>query len=205
MAALSAVAVLACVRRLLGHRTGADAQARVGRTDVALVAALAYALCTPVWSTASQAMWSHTPTVLGYSVALWGLTWIARATRWRRRDCDRPGLDRPRGPATASAAALLVVFMWSRRGARAWRSGETLDGARIREAATSVRLWRLPCPCWAWPTTSGCSVILAAGPRLAASGSCRLTARRCGRNASKTEGDELRADGKGGAAAAGGD
>ena len=126
MAALSAVAVLACVRRLLGHRTGADAQARVGRTDVALVAALAYALCTPVWSTASQAMWSHTPTVLGYSVALWGLT--ARRAGVAGTAIGLAWIARP---ATASAAALLVVFMWH----RAWRSGETLDGARIREAA----------------------------------------------------------------------
>ena len=61
MAALSAVALLACVRRMLCRESEGTSRRRLDDTNVALMAALAYALGTPVWSTASQAMWSHTP------------------------------------------------------------------------------------------------------------------------------------------------
>ena len=124
MAALSAVAVLACVRRMRGQVEEGGSGRWPGH--VALMAALAYALGTSVWSTASQAMWSHTPAVLGYAVALWGLmahrggmagtaiglAWVAR-------------------PATAPAAVLLIAFAWH----RAWRDGHPPRGPRAGEAS----------------------------------------------------------------------
>ncbi len=126
MAALSAVALLACVRRMLCRESEGTSRRRLDDTNVALMAALAYALGTPVWSTASQAMWSHTPAVLGYAVALWGLT------------ASRSGIAGPAigvawvaRPATAPAAVLLIAFAWH----RAWRDGHLWSGTRAGEAS----------------------------------------------------------------------
>jgi hypothetical protein len=76
LAALSALAVLAASKRIMratGTLTPTDRD--IDRENrVAIAAALAYGLGTSVWSTASLAMWTHTPAVFGYSVALWALT-----------------------------------------------------------------------------------------------------------------------------------
>jgi hypothetical protein len=63
IAALSAIVLFAAAKRLVSDDGG----------RIALLAAVAYALGTSIWSTASQAMWTHTPAVLGYAVALWAL------------------------------------------------------------------------------------------------------------------------------------
>lgn len=92
MAALSALAVFGAARRVLrATRTSSlSADAGHGReTRVALLAAIAYGLGTSIWSTASLGMWTHTPAVLGFAMALWALT------------ASRPGLA---GVAVAAAA-----------------------------------------------------------------------------------------------------
>ena len=85
-------------------------------TRLALFAAIAYGLGTSVWSTASLAMWTHTPAVLGFAMALWALTvgragvaGVAVAAAWFAR------------PATAPAVALLGLYLLH----RAWRESAT--------------------------------------------------------------------------------
>ena len=76
LAALSALAVFAASKRLLrAMGRSAPSDRDINRENrVAIAAALAYGLGTSVWSTASLAMWTHTPAVFGYAVALWALT-----------------------------------------------------------------------------------------------------------------------------------
>ena len=108
LAALSALAVFAASKRLL--RATGTSKPTVRDIDrenlVAIAAALTYGLGTSVWSTASLALWTHTPAVLGYSVALWALT------------AGRPGVAGTAAaaaviarPATVSAIALLGMFL----------------------------------------------------------------------------------------------
>ncbi|RPI55947.1 MAG: hypothetical protein EHM55_06305, partial [Acidobacteria bacterium] len=105
MVALSAVALYRASRRVLGS---APVSERAADRDtphadrVALLAAITYGLATSVWSTASLALWTHTPAVLGFAMALWALTagrtgfaGVAAATACFAR------------PATAPAGALL--------------------------------------------------------------------------------------------------
>ena len=93
MAAIAALAMFAATRRVLlaaaGTDDGQDAptpEASRLAHRVALGAALAFGLGTSVWSTASQAMWAHTPALLGYAVALWAL---GDRCVGRRRHCCR--------------------------------------------------------------------------------------------------------------------
>lgn len=125
MAALSALAIFAAVNRLL-----TDA----GRPSesVAFVAALAYGLTTSVWSTASLALWSHTPAILGYAVALWAL--CAGWTGTAGFSAAAAAMSRP---ATAPAAVLLMLFAVH----RAYRHGsldEWLGAARGLAVAALV-------------------------------------------------------------------
>jgi hypothetical protein len=96
IAALSAVAVFAAAKRFVGD----------DHVQIALLAAVAYALGTSIWSAASLAMWTHTPAVLGYAVAIWALT------------VSRPSIAGVAAaaaafarPATAPAAALLGMYL----------------------------------------------------------------------------------------------
>jgi hypothetical protein len=108
MAALSAVVLFSAARRLLeamaGGRDGTRDVDYQGR--VAMLSAVAFGLATSVWSTASLAMWTHTPAVLGYAVALWAFT------------CARPGLAGAAvaaawfaRPATAPAVAVMGLYV----------------------------------------------------------------------------------------------
>ena len=63
IAALSAVVLFATAKRVVKN----------DGLRITLFTAVSYALGTSIWSTASQAMWTHTPAVLGYAVALWAL------------------------------------------------------------------------------------------------------------------------------------
>ena len=108
MAALSALAVFGASRRVLAATSASRFDDRVGdrETRAALLAAIAYGLGTSVWSTASLAIWTHTPAVLGYAVALWALT------------ANRAGLAGAAAaaaviarPATAPAAAVLGMYL----------------------------------------------------------------------------------------------
>ena len=98
MAALSALLVLAVTRRVM------ELMAQPGLV-VPFVAALAYGLGTSVWSTASQGLWSHTPTLLGYVLGLWAL--LAGWWGWAGVAVVASVLARP---ATAPAAAALVAY-----------------------------------------------------------------------------------------------
>ncbi|MFQ5743794.1 MAG: hypothetical protein ACE5HV_09430 [Acidobacteriota bacterium] len=128
MAAASAVMILATTRRLLQRsrpdrpnnsednlRTGAAAGPAMTTSmeRVALLATLTYALCTPVWSIASQGLWSHAPAVLCLALGLWGLLSghmiLAGLTT---------GAAAVARPATVPAAALLVLYVAH----RAWRN-----------------------------------------------------------------------------------
>jgi hypothetical protein len=64
IAALSAIVLFAAAKQIVGDQ----------HRRTAMFAAVTYALGTSIWSTASQAMWTHTPAVLGYAVAIWALT-----------------------------------------------------------------------------------------------------------------------------------
>jgi hypothetical protein len=100
MAALSALAVFAGSRRFL-RATDAPSQTRI-----AVLAAIAYGAGTSIWSTASLAMWTHTPAVLGYALAIWGLT--AGAPVVAGAAAAAAVVARP---ATAGAAVLLTMYL----------------------------------------------------------------------------------------------
>lgn len=132
MTALSALALFGAVRRAACWMEGSAAQVewdvsspgpgRLPRHDrVALAATLVYGLATSVWSTASQALWSHTPTVLGYAVSLWAISVGAFGV------CGvAAGAAAVARPATAPAAALVVIcachVAWRRAAERGWAS-----------------------------------------------------------------------------------
>jgi hypothetical protein len=117
MVALSAVMLFHASRRLLSATLTSAAHNSEYATRVAFVAAIAYGLATSVWSTASLAMWTHTPAVLGFAVALWALTagrpgvaGVAAAGAWFSR------------PATAPAVALLGLYLLHRTAHAGWTS-----------------------------------------------------------------------------------
>ena len=122
MAALSAVMIFLGSKRLLVVLHGAvdSDRSHSDLARIALLAAIAYGLATSVWSTASLAIWTHTPAVLGFAVALWALT------------AGHPGLAGAAlaaacfaRPATAPVAALLGLYLIH----RAWRHGWTSTAA----------------------------------------------------------------------------
>ena len=122
MAALSAVMIFLGSKRLLVVLHGAvdSDRSHSDLARIALLAAIAYGLATSVWSTASLAIWTHTPAVLGFAVALWALT------------AGHPGLAGAAlaaacfaRPATAPVAALLGLYLMH----RAWRHGWTSTAA----------------------------------------------------------------------------
>jgi hypothetical protein len=108
MAALSALAVFGASRRLLGATTVSRPDDRDGDLDMraAVFAAVAYGLGTSVWSTASLAIWTHTPAVLGYALALWALT--ANRVGIAGTAVAAAVLARP---ATAPAAMFLTMYL----------------------------------------------------------------------------------------------
>jgi hypothetical protein len=117
MVALSAVVLFRASRRLLSATLTSDAHGVEYATPVAFIGAIAFGLGTPAWSTASLAMWTHTPTVLGFAIALWALTMgrpgvagVAAAAAWFSR------------PATAPAAALLGLYLLHRTVRAGWTS-----------------------------------------------------------------------------------
>ena len=129
MVALSALAIFYASRRvLLACRSDAGSReqdpAYIDR--VAMFAAVTYGLATPVWSTASLAMWTHTPAVLGFAVALWaltagrtGLAGVAAAAACFAR------------PATAPALAFLGLFLLHRMWRDGWRATGTGSRADV--------------------------------------------------------------------------
>ncbi len=137
MVALSAVLIFGAARRLV-IATGRD-EGHASR--LALFAALAYGLGTSVWSTASLAMWTHTPAVLGFAMALWALTvgragvaGVAVAAAWFAR------------PATAPAVALLGLYLvhraWRERSTSTWMAaaGSRADVLRFSAGAALTAL-----------------------------------------------------------------
>ena len=134
MAALSALLVFAASRRVLGV-FGLDGDTC---NRAALLAAIAYGLGTPVWSTASLAMWTHTPAVLGYAGAIWAL--IAGLPTAAGIAAAAAVIARP---ATAPAAALLGLYLVHRiagrsRENREARRASVRDMLRFAGAATIV-------------------------------------------------------------------
>ncbi len=121
MAALSAILVFRASKRLLQSLeitlaypgTDADRSERI-----AMLAAVAYGLGTSIWSTASLAMWTHTPAVLAFSVALVALTTgrsgiagLAAASAVFARQ------------ATAPAVGLVGLYLVHRQLRATWHSG----------------------------------------------------------------------------------
>lgn len=146
MTALSAAAVFAASLLLLpALRRQPPRNSRTNDSDsrFALMGALTYGLATSIWSTASLAMWTHTPAILGFALALWALS------------AGRTGAAGFAGaaaviarPATAPALALLAVFLahrvlntartggWASTAARS----KKVDFIRFCTAATIVAL-----------------------------------------------------------------
>jgi hypothetical protein len=106
MIALSSVLMFRASRAVLQATRTATTDDSAHAERVALLAAIAYGLATSVWSTASLAMWTHTPAVLGFAVALWALTTgrIAVAGIAAGAACFSR-------PATAPAVALLGFYL----------------------------------------------------------------------------------------------
>lgn len=117
MVAFSGVLLFRVSRRILEAISTSAAHDAQQAARVALFAAVAYGLGTSVWSTASLAMWTHTPAVLGFAVALWALTggrtsvagFAAAAACFSR-------------PATAPAVALLGLYLVHRAARNGWQS-----------------------------------------------------------------------------------
>ena len=118
MTAVSAMFVFSTMGRVL------EATARP-HWWMALVTALAYGLGTPVWSTASQAIWTHTPALLAYAVALWALV----AGFWGLAGAAAGAALLAR-PATAPAAALFAIYVCHIAWRRAREHGRGSSGAR---------------------------------------------------------------------------
>jgi hypothetical protein len=142
MTALSALLIFGAVRRLV---------AEIGKPDraeaVAMAAALAYGVCTSVWSTASLALWSHTPAVLGYAFAIWALT-----SGWTGTAGLAAMASAMSRPATLPAAGIIVLFTLHRafrhKTGDAWLAAvRCAAAAGITAAAALVyNLWLLGDP-----------------------------------------------------------
>ena len=123
MVALSGVLIFRASRQVLIPTLTGMAHDAEHATRIALLAAIAYGLATSVWSTASLAMWTHTPAVLGFAVTLWALTTgrAAVAGAAAAAACFSR-------PATAPAVALLGLYLAH----RALRDGWDSPGAAQR-------------------------------------------------------------------------
>ena len=79
LAALILVVALSTV----GRQVALPDAGRFDPETVALGAVVIFALGTSVWSAGSQALWSHTPAVLGYALAVWGVvSGFGAVSRW---------------------------------------------------------------------------------------------------------------------------
>ena len=123
LVALSGVLMFRASRQALIATLAAPDHDDVYVTRIALIATIAYGLGTGVWSTASLAMWTHTPAVLGFALALWALTGgrfsvagAAAAAAWLAR------------PATAPALALLGLYVAHRALRHRWSSAAAMEG-----------------------------------------------------------------------------
>ena len=102
MAALALLGALSTVGRQVDpHGTG-----RFDPETVAMIAVVIFGLGTSVWSAASQALWTHTPAVLGYALAVWGIVSGFGAVAGAAA-----GLAAVARPATAPVALLLIGFL----------------------------------------------------------------------------------------------
>ena len=125
MVAFSGVLIFRASRQVLSPTLSGMPQDAEHATRIAVLAAIAYGLATGVWSTASLAMWTHTPAVLGFAAALWAFTTgrVAVAGAAAAAAC----VSRP---ATAPAVALLGLYLahralrdgwdWRARQSAAW-------------------------------------------------------------------------------------
>ena len=120
MIAFSGVLMFYASRALLRATEATTADDSQHAERVALCAAIAYGLATSVWSTASLAMWTHTPAVLGFAAALWALT-SGRIT-FAGVAAGAACFSRP---ATAPAVALIGLYLVH----RAKRDGGTSPAA----------------------------------------------------------------------------
>ena len=117
MVALSGVLIFRASRQVLMPTLTGLAHDAEHLTRIALLAAITYGLATGVWSTASLAMWTHTPAVLGFAVVLWALTTgrVAVAGAAAAAAC----VSRP---ATAPAVAVLGLYLAHRALRDGWDS-----------------------------------------------------------------------------------
>ena len=139
MVALSGVLIFRASRQVLIPTLTGMAHDAEHATRIAFLAAIAYGLATGVWSTASLAMWTHTPAVLGFAVTLWALTTgraavagVAAAAACFSR------------PATAPAVALLGLYLAHRALRDGWDSAgaaqRRMDVLRFSAAAAFTGL-----------------------------------------------------------------
>lgn len=139
MVALSAVLIFRASRQVLLPTLARMPHDAEHATRIAILAAIAYGLGTGVWSTASLAMWTHTPAVLGFAVMLWALTTgrVAVAGAAAAAAC----VSRP---ATAPAVALLGLYLAHRALRDGWDSagaaGRRMDVLRFSAAAAFIGL-----------------------------------------------------------------
>ena len=126
LAALILVVALSTV----GRQVALPDAGRFDPETVALGAVVIFALGTSVWSAGSQALWSHTPAVLGYALAVWGVVSGFGAVAG-----VAAGLAAVARPATAPAALLLIGFLIHRAmrhraagGGVAAETGEAIKG-----------------------------------------------------------------------------
>ena len=128
--ALAALALLVTLSAV-GRQVDPRAVGRFGPETTALIAVVIFGLGTSVWSAASQALWTHTPAVFGYALAVWGIVsgfgGVAGAAA---------GFAAVARPATAPAALLLVGFLVHRAALRRAVAGGAV--AETRQAIKAV-------------------------------------------------------------------
>ena len=125
MVALSGVLIFRASRQMLIPTLAPMPHAVEHATRVAVLASITYGLATGVWSTASLAMWTHTPAVLGFAVALWALTTgrVGVAGAAAAAAC----VSRP---ATAPAVALLGLYLAHRALRDGWDAPDAAQRRR---------------------------------------------------------------------------
>ncbi len=125
MAALALFVALSTVgRQVAPHGTG-----RFTPETAAMIAVVIFGLGTSVWSAASQALWTHTPAVLGYALAVWGIVSGFGAVAGAAA-----GLAAVARPATAPVALLLIGFLIH----RAMRH-RAAGGAAVAETGQAIK------------------------------------------------------------------
>jgi hypothetical protein len=133
MIALSGVFLFRASRRVVRPTLTAGADDAHNATRVSMAAAIAYGLGTSVWSTASLAMWTHTPAVLGFSLTLWALT----AGRYGLAGIAAAAACLSR-PATGPAAALLGLYLVHRTARSGWTSNKDVVRFAVSAALTGL-------------------------------------------------------------------